>query len=53
VATALKEQLGIDADKRIITMPEEVKDLGTYTATVKFHPAVVVDILFDVVPEEA
>ncbi|MDX2278199.1 MAG: 50S ribosomal protein L9 [Saprospiraceae bacterium] len=53
VSTALKEQLGIDADKRIIEMPEEVKDLGTYTATVKFHPAVIVSVLFDVVPEQA
>ena len=49
---ALKE-LGIDADKRIIEMPEEVKELGSYTATVKFHPEVHQDVAFDVVAEEA
>ncbi len=45
--------IGVEADKRIIEMPEEVKDLGSYTAQVKFHPEVVVDVNFDVVAEEA
>lgn len=44
---------GVEADKRIIEMPEEVKELGSYTAQVKFHPEVVVDVNFDVVAEEA
>ncbi|MCA0237971.1 MAG: 50S ribosomal protein L9 [Bacteroidetes bacterium] len=52
ISAALKE-LGIDADKRIIEMPEEVKELGSYTATVKFHPEVHQDVAFDVVAEEA
>lgn len=50
ISNALAE-LGIEADKRIITMPEEVKELGSYTATVKFHPAVSADVKFDVVAE--
>lgn len=50
IAQALKD-LGVDADKRIIEMPEEVKELGTYTATVKFHPQVVTDVNFEVVAE--
>lgn len=50
VSNALKE-LGIDADKRIIEMPEEVKELGVYTATVKFHPEVVQEVKFEVVAE--
>ncbi len=50
VSNALKE-LGVDADKRIIEMPEEVKELGTYTATVKFHPEVVQEVQFEVVAE--
>jgi large subunit ribosomal protein L9 len=53
LSAALKEQFGVDADKRIIDMPEEVKELGNYTATVKFHPAVVQDVAFEVVAEEA
>lgn len=52
ISAALKE-LGVDADKRIIEMPEEVKELGSYTATVKFHPEVHQDVAFDVVAEEA
>ncbi len=50
VSNALKE-LGVDADKRIIEMPEEVKELGVYTATVKFHPEVVQEVKFEVVAE--
>lgn len=52
LSNALRTQ-GIDADRRIIEMPEEVKDLGTYTATIKFHPQVSADVKFDVVPEGA
>lgn len=42
---------GVEADKRIIEMPEEVKELGKYTATVKFHPEVIVEVPFEVVAE--
>jgi large subunit ribosomal protein L9 len=52
IATALSEQLGIEADKRIIEMPEEVKELGTYSATIKFHPQVLAPVNFEVVAEE-
>ena len=50
LSNALKA-IGIDVDKRIIEMPEEVKDLGTYTATVKFHPEVIADVKFEVIAE--
>jgi large subunit ribosomal protein L9 len=43
--------LGVDADKRIIEMPEEVKELGKYTAIVKFHPEVHAEVNFEVVNE--
>lgn len=52
ISNALKD-LGVDADKRIIEMPEEVKELGSYTAVVKFHPEVTADVPFEVVAEEA
>ncbi len=52
ISIALKA-LGVEADKRIIEMPEEVKELGTYTATVKFHPEVQQNVTFEVVAEEA
>ena len=51
IANALKE-LGVEADKRIIEMPEEVKELGVYTATVKFHPEVEQEVKFVVVSEK-
>ena len=50
IASAIKA-LGIDIDKRIIEMPEEVKDLGDYTATVKFHKDVEAPVKFKVVAE--
>jgi large subunit ribosomal protein L9 len=50
ISNALKAE-GIEADKRIIEMPEEVKELGSYTATIKFHPEVVSEVKFDVVAE--
>jgi large subunit ribosomal protein L9 len=50
IATALSA-LGVDADKRIIEMPEEVKELGNYKAILKFHPDVVADVNFAVVAE--
>jgi len=51
ISNALKAQ-GVDADKRIIEMPEEVKELGSYTATIKFHPEVSTEVKFDVVSED-
>jgi large subunit ribosomal protein L9 len=50
LSNALKE-LGIEADKRIIEMPDEVKEVGEYTATVNFHPEVVQEVKFEVVAE--
>jgi large subunit ribosomal protein L9 len=50
IATAIKA-MGIDLDKRIIEMPEEVKELGDYTAIVKFHPDVHATVKFKVAAE--
>lgn len=44
---------GIEVEKRLIEMPEEVKELGQYKAIIKFHPEVQTEITFDVVPEGA
>jgi large subunit ribosomal protein L9 len=45
------EAEGVKADKRIVEMPEEVKELGEYKATLKFHPQVITEVSFEVVPE--
>ncbi len=51
IAEALKEK-GFDIDRKIILVKEEsVKELGHYTAQVKLHREVSVDVEFDVVAE--
>ncbi len=51
IIDALKAR-GVEVEKRIVDMPDEVKELGRYTAVIKFHPQVVVDLPFEVVSEE-
>jgi large subunit ribosomal protein L9 len=48
---AIKEQIGLVIEKRIIEMPEEVKELGSYEARVRFHAEVIPTVKFDVVTE--
>lgn len=50
---AIKDAYDIDVEKRLVEMPEEVKELGNYTAHVKFHSEVVAPVNFEVVAEEA
>ena len=49
---AIKDQFGLDVDRRIIDMPEEVKELGSYEATVRLHAEVAAPVKFDVVSEK-
>jgi len=37
VAQALKDQEGIDIDRKKITIPEAIKKVGEYTADIKLH----------------
>ncbi|MCQ2204239.1 MAG: 50S ribosomal protein L9 [Bacteroidales bacterium] len=51
IAESLKAA-GFDIDRKIILIKDEaIKDLGQYTATIKLHREVKVDIEFDVVAE--
>jgi ribosomal protein L9 len=50
IAEAL-EKLGHNVDRKIIFLKESVKEVGTYTATIKFHKDVVKEIEFEVVAE--
>lgn len=52
LAAAIKTQFGLDVDKRLITMPEEVKELGSYEATVNYHPEVIAPVKFEVVSDK-
>ncbi len=51
IMQALKDQMGIDVIRKKIELPEEVKVLGSYTATINFHAQVHGTINFEVVEE--
>ena len=51
IAAALKDQLGIEVERKKVVVPEEAKELGTYTATLNLHPDVDTRVVFEVVAE--
>jgi large subunit ribosomal protein L9 len=51
LAQALHETHGIEIERRKIEMPDEVKNIGSYTAKAKLHKEVEADIKFEVVEE--
>ncbi len=42
---------GFEIDRKSIDLPEHIKEIGTYTATVKLHRDVKVEISFEVIAE--
>ena len=52
VSEAILSQLGVVVDRKKIVMPDQVKTVGTYTATAKLHTQVSAKIEFEVVPAE-
>lgn len=50
IAEAL-EKLGHNVDRKLIFIKESVKEVGKYSATVKLHKEVSVEIPFEVIPE--
>lgn len=50
IAEAL-EKLGHNIDRKIIVVKETIKEVGNYTATIKLHKEVSVEIPFEVVSE--
>jgi len=51
LADAIKRQTGIAIDRRKITIPDEVKTLGNYSAKVRFRDDLKYEIEFEVVAE--
>ncbi len=51
ISQAIKDLFAIEVDRRKIDIPEEVKTLGTYHATINFHPDVTCQVSFEVVEE--
>ena len=52
IAAAVKEQMGLDVDKKKIHLKETIKSLGTHNVPVKLHPEVTAELKV-VVKEEA
>ena len=42
---------GFDVDRKLIIIKDQVKEVGSYTATVKLHKEVTIEIPFEVVSE--
>lgn len=44
IAAALKEQFGIDLDKKKLQLADPIKNAGSYTVPVKLHPQVTAEM---------
>ena len=51
ISRAIREQRGYEIDRRKINMPEEVKELGTYKASIDFGNGKHADVEFELVAE--
>ena len=51
ITSQLREQLDIDIERKKVTLPEEIKEIGTYTAEITFHPTVKSQVDFELVKE--
>ena len=44
IAAEVKEQMGLDVDKKKIQLKEAIKTLGTHNVPIKLHPKVTVEL---------
>jgi len=51
LAQALKEQFEVDIERRKIVIPEDVKELGTYKATLNLYEDIVGEVDFELVED--
>lgn len=51
ISRAIREQKGYEIDRKKITLPDEVKELGTYKAHIDFGNSKFADVDFEVVGE--
>ncbi len=51
VSRAIREQKGYEIDRRKIILPEDVKELGTYKATIEFGNGKTTEVEFEVIAE--
>jgi large subunit ribosomal protein L9 len=51
ISRAIREQKGYEIDRKKITLPEELKEIGTYKATIDFGNGKSTEVEFEVVAE--
>jgi len=51
IAQLLKEEHGVELERRKIVLEEEVKEIGSYVATLNLHPEVQSTVKFEVIQE--
>ena len=51
IAQALKEQLDLDVERKKIHLPEEVKEMGIYTADLHLHKELHAKVQFELIQE--
>jgi len=51
IANALKEQLGIELERKKIILPEDIKEVGTYTADLLLHKELKSKIEFELIQD--
>lgn len=52
IAAAVKEQMGLEIDKKKVQMKEVIKTLGTHKVPVKLHPEVTAELTVEVKEEK-
>jgi large subunit ribosomal protein L9 len=51
ISNALQDQMGVEIERRRVNLPEDIKNLGTYTAVLDLHPEVQANVEFEVISE--
>jgi len=51
IANALKDQLGVEIERKKIVIPEDIKEVGTYTATINLHKEVSTKVEFELIQD--
>ncbi|HMU03454.1 MAG TPA: 50S ribosomal L9 C-terminal domain-containing protein, partial [Saprospiraceae bacterium] len=51
IAQALKESFDLEIGRKKIHLPEEIKEVGTYTADLHLHKEVVTKVQFELVQD--
>ncbi len=51
LSNAIRDQAGLEVERKKIHLPEEVKELGTYVARIDLHKEVTCNVTFEVVGE--